>query len=44
MCLYRKQNGKSLSAMISGCPDIKIVYYESLPEAKDILDRYFDNI
>jgi len=44
LCLYRKQKGKSLSAMIAGCPEIEVNYYESLSEAKEILNRYFDSI
>ncbi len=44
LCLYRKQKGKSLSAMIAGCPDLEVNYYESLTEVKEILNRYFDSI
>ena len=42
LCLYRKQKGKRLSAMIAGCPDIKMSYYESLSEAKEIINRYLE--
>ncbi|MCD4683463.1 MAG: nucleoside 2-deoxyribosyltransferase [Bacteroidales bacterium] len=42
LCLYRKQKGKRLSAMIAGCSDIKMSYYESLSEAKEIINRYLE--
>jgi len=42
LCLYRKQKGESLSAMIAGCSDLEVKYYDNLSEAKEILNRYFD--
>ena len=34
LCLYRKQEGRSLSAMISGSPGIKTVEYRNIEEAE----------
>lgn len=44
LCLYRSQEGKRLSAMIAGSPDIVVNSYESLHEAKKIITRYFENV
>jgi len=40
LCLYRKQEGESLSAMISGSPGIKAVEYDSVDEAKRWIDNF----
>ena len=40
LCLYRPQEGKRLSAMIAGCPDVTIRPYETVEEAKDILREF----
>lgn len=37
ICLYREQSGKRLSAMIAGCPSIKLIHYEQPDEAETIL-------
>ena len=34
LCLFRPGSGKNLSAMITGCPDLELVSYETLVEAK----------
>jgi nucleoside 2-deoxyribosyltransferase len=34
LCLFRPDSGKNLSAMIAGCPDLKMVNYRNLDEAK----------
>ncbi|UCB44484.1 MAG: nucleoside 2-deoxyribosyltransferase [Spirochaetota bacterium] len=44
LCLYRKGEGKSLSAMISGCPDITNVEYTTLEEAKKAIDVFLKDI
>lgn len=37
-------SGKKLSAMINGCEDIMCVYYETLDEAQNIINRFFELI
>jgi len=44
LCLYRPQNGKKLSAMISGCPDLVVREYQTVEEAKKIIDEFFSSI
>ncbi len=44
ICLYRNQEGKKLSAMISGCPGILVKEYQSLEEAKNIINSFFPAI
>ena len=39
LCLYRSQEDKKLSAMISGCPDLKVKEYRTYEDAKQIIDR-----
>lgn len=34
LCLFRPDSGRNLSAMISGCPDLELVNYQNLDEAK----------
>jgi nucleoside 2-deoxyribosyltransferase len=41
LCLYRKIDGKSPSAMISGNPSVKISSYNELAEIQKILSKYF---
>ncbi len=41
LCLYRPEEGKSLSAMISGCPGIRIAAYDSPGELPGILETFF---
>ena len=40
LCLYRPGEGKRLSAMISGCPDITNVEYSTLEDAKKAIDIF----
>ncbi len=40
LCLYRKQEGKRLSAMIAGAPGLIVAPYESLDDARALLDQY----
>ncbi len=41
LCLYRKQEGKNLSAMIAGAPGVKNVTYETLNQAQNAIDDFF---
>lgn len=41
VCLYRKQEGKRLSAMITGNKKLEIYYYDNFNEAKNVLDKLF---
>lgn len=34
LCLFRSVSGRNLSAMIAGCPDLKLVNYNSFEEVK----------
>ncbi|MBN1822320.1 MAG: nucleoside 2-deoxyribosyltransferase [Prolixibacteraceae bacterium] len=40
LCLYRPQEGKKLSAMISGNEKIKIIHYSSLDQVKSGIKEY----
>jgi nucleoside 2-deoxyribosyltransferase len=40
LCLFRPDSGKNLSAMIAGCPDLKMVNYRNLDEAKREINRF----
>ena len=44
LCLYRIQQNKRLSAMVSGNSNITILNYENLDEAKKHIDKFFDSI
>lgn len=37
ICLFRQTPDKKLSAMISGCPDVTLIVYDNIKEAKDRL-------
>ncbi|MFA6512285.1 MAG: nucleoside 2-deoxyribosyltransferase [Patescibacteria group bacterium] len=41
LCLYRPQDGKMLSAMIAGSPNITNMKYQSVDDAKKIIDDFF---
>ncbi|MCG6191320.1 nucleoside 2-deoxyribosyltransferase [Maribellus maritimus] len=41
LCLFRQESGRSLSAMISGCPDLEIKKYTTITEAQRWVDDYF---
>lgn len=41
VCLYRNQEGKRLSAMLTGNKKLEIFNYNNLEEAKSILDKVF---
>jgi len=40
LCLYRPGEGRRLSAMISGCPGIRIVEYQREEELFSVLDEF----
>ena len=42
LCLFRPDSAKNLSAMIAGCPDLVLMYYNSLEEAKVLISKYFE--
>ncbi len=42
LCLYRPQDGKRLSAMIAGSPDVTNAEYQTLDDAKKIIDDFFE--
>ena len=44
LCLYRPGEGKRLSAMIFGCPDITNIEYSTLEEAKKAIDGFLKNM
>ncbi len=44
LCLYRHENGRKLSAMISGCPDVTNKGYTNIEEAKTIIDTFFNTL
>jgi hypothetical protein len=43
LCLYKPQEGKRLSAMITGNKGLTVKQYAALPEAFGILDEFFAN-
>lgn len=42
LCLFRPASGQNLSAMIAGCPDLKLAYYKN-PDEANIAIRNFLN-
>ncbi|MCF6358655.1 MAG: nucleoside 2-deoxyribosyltransferase [Draconibacterium sp.] len=40
LCLFRPDSGKNISAMISGCEDLKLVNYSNLQEAKKAIAEF----
>jgi nucleoside 2-deoxyribosyltransferase len=43
LCLFRPDSGKKLSAMITGCPDLELVNYSNLGEAKLVIGEFLKN-
>ncbi|HRY82084.1 MAG TPA: nucleoside 2-deoxyribosyltransferase [Candidatus Moranbacteria bacterium] len=41
LCLFHGQKNKKLSAMISGCPNIKVGEYDTFDDAKKIIDKFY---
>ena len=44
LCLYRPSQEKSLSAMVRGNSKFKVVDYNKLEEAKDIIDLFIKSV
>jgi nucleoside 2-deoxyribosyltransferase len=42
ICLYKPEEGKALSAMIKGNPNVKVYEYNSIEEVKNILRKEFE--
>lgn len=40
LCLFRPSSGKNLSAMITGCPDLELQFYENIDEAKLKIENF----
>jgi nucleoside 2-deoxyribosyltransferase len=40
LCLFRPESGRRLSAMIVGCPDLELLNYLDLDEAKLVIDGF----
>ncbi len=40
LCLFRPNSGKNISAMIAGCKDLELKYYETLEEAKTVISEF----
>lgn len=41
LCLFRPGTGRILSAMIAGCPGVKVVQYNDLSKGKEIISAFF---
>jgi 2'-deoxynucleoside 5'-phosphate N-hydrolase len=41
LCLFRTREGQRLSAMIAGNPHLTTVQYQTLDEAKNLIDKFF---
>jgi len=44
LCLYRPQEGKLLSTMLMGCPQIIVKEYKTIGELKQIIDDFFNKL
>ena len=44
LCIYKNQEGKKLSAMISGNKNILLKTYDTIEEAKKIIDEFFEQL
>lgn len=42
LCLFRPETGKNLSAMIAGCPEIKLVCYETFEEGQMAISAFIE--
>ncbi len=40
LCLFREEQKHKLSAMISGCSDVELIYYSSIGDVKKTLKKY----
>ncbi|MDF1573813.1 MAG: nucleoside 2-deoxyribosyltransferase [Bacteroidales bacterium] len=41
LCLFKQDSGYTLSAMISGSDQVKMEYYQSLDEVKELFQAFF---
>jgi 2'-deoxynucleoside 5'-phosphate N-hydrolase len=41
LCLFRTREGQRLSAMIAGNPNLNTAHYQTLEEAKTLIDQFF---
>ncbi|MDO8530189.1 MAG: nucleoside 2-deoxyribosyltransferase [bacterium] len=44
LCLFREQQGKSLSAMVAGNKNMKVEVYKDLSDIEKILENFFKEI
>ena len=44
LCLYRPQESRRLSAMVTGCPNFQVAEYQGIEEVPAILERFFTSI
>jgi len=42
--LYHEESGHKLSAMISGCPEIKLIKYKQIEDLKDVIEEFIQDI
>ena len=42
LCLFNRDSDHKISAMISGCDDVEMKYYQSLDEVKELFDAFFN--
>lgn len=42
LCLFRPKSGNNISAMIAGCENLELRYYDNLEEAKTIISEFLD--
>lgn len=42
LCLFRPGSGRNLSAMITGSPELELVYYSSPDEAKQAINAFLE--
>jgi nucleoside 2-deoxyribosyltransferase len=43
LCLFRPDSGKNLSAMIAGCPAVKVAHYRTSEEGKKIISAFLQS-
>jgi nucleoside 2-deoxyribosyltransferase len=43
LCLFRPDSGKNISAMISGCDNLKLVNYSNLEEAQKAISEFLSH-
>ena len=44
ICIYKNQEGKRLSAMIGGNKNVLLKKYNTVDEAKEIIDEFFEGL